>query len=209
MYRATLFANDPARGIAAGSTTLRMDDELIAQVLHYLEQGGFAQSAISVEAIAANGESVHVELAWLPQSSAFALRLAGLPAGVIPFDELAGAHGRQIDDNSVSCWVCLSGALDVWRRGVLHRESGLVQVFTRTPDLAFRGAKAFVADGEGGDIRLDLEAGDPACGPLRMPGSVLDDLPVSADEKNPDEAISMITNMAQAVSAFFKDCKAG
>lgn len=216
MFLASLRVYDRLSDSEGSPVTLRLSDESICLILDQLNPGIPIRVSLSDSSVDAKGSSVAVDLEWRKDLAGFNVSLRGRPAGLITYDELEGALGLIITDEMQSCVVCLSGSIDVVRRGVLNLNSGMVNVFTRAPGLSFLGAHAFLSGsviGEFDGLRFTLDKGDAANGPLRVPSHQLYQLQTAGRSGRPvakpdtDTAIENLLSMSQQVCSFYGDAK--
>ncbi|MDH4602486.1 hypothetical protein [Pseudomonas syringae] len=198
---------------------LSLSDEAVSLILDALANASGTGLAITLDGHSGtDGVSTIVTvLQWDAPLSSFLVRIGDRTAGLIPYDELSGSLGLMFDDQDEPCMVCLSGQLDVYRRGVLNLNTGTIQVFTKTSGLGYLGAHAFLTeriDAKWDGFRITVDKGDASKGPLRIPSHQLYKLKprrpdaISADGNRDTADIASLSSMTRLVADFHKDTKA-
>lgn len=211
MYRACFRPYFSLSGLEGKYFTLNLSDEVLRELLDGLEK--LTTGTLEAKLSAADCKDEQVTLTWSEQLAGFLVTVRNNTAGLVPYDEIQGALGMVIKDDSEPCTVCLSSVIDVHRRGILDLESGTVQVFTSTPGLATHGAHAFLTgrkyeqlDG----VRFALDKGEPTKSPLRVPSQQLYrlqqvDVAKAGDSEAGDWDLEKLIALTKKVSDFGND----
>lgn len=220
MLLARLYPYDPIADMAGQGVLLRISDADLRTILESLEQSSTGRLQVRLMTAQEAGEPLVVQLDWQPEVAGFFCTLAGDSAGVLTYDELAGAIGKQLPQDYRTCRVCLSAELDTWRCGVVDVQRGLVQVYTQREGLATHGARAYLTEankslGQDG-LCFDLTAGEPVERALRVPYYALRALqggvePVYDDETDASarEAFGLLSEVSSSVSEFQRNVRSG
>ena len=174
MYRASLSPQEHGLNRVGGWVQIQLEDQAIQAILDGL-QTAVATLTVDLVGKERSGDERQVRMCWNQKLAAFECRIEGKPAGLIPYDELAGALDQPLSNEAMPCIICLPGLIDIWRRGCVDTKKGLVYVYTNIPDLSFAGnAKGFIQDGvskTADAFEFRLACGEPANGPLVVPES--------------------------------------
>lgn len=185
MLCANLSVYDAGLDEMSDQVTVVFDDPTISKVLAHLEAGN-GRVHLQFSAENAEGNPVQVNFEWVSSLGALSANVKGMSAGFVFHDELKGAYQKPMPLNYRPCTVCLSSELDIWRRGVIDLDSGLVTAYTATRGLSTLGATAYLTDSKslavGGSseensleaIYVPLSYGEAAEKPLMVSRSDLD-----------------------------------
>lgn len=216
MYLASLRPYNLMKDEEGLPVKLSLSDEAVSLILDALHNASESGLRITLEGRGGtDGLSVlPTVLLWDAPLSSFIVSIGDRNAGLISYDELCGSLGMLIDGQAEPCMVCLSGQLDVYRRGVLNLSTGTIQVFTKTSGLGFLGAHAFLTartDEKWDGFRITVDKGDATKGPLRVPSHQMFKLMQSSQtayttvgNHSPSD-ISSLSSMTRLVADFFKE----
>lgn len=172
MLYTSLHVYDPGLDCMVSRVQIGLEDDTLEAILDALERGPGVKQ---LEVLAHNGagDAVRVVMSWSSPTAGFFCRVDGFPAGHIHYDELKGAYGKPCAPDARTLSVCLSNEVDIWRRGVLDPNNGMVTVYTSQRDLAYLGADAYLLDVDQAhsldSMYLKLEKGEPSMYPLQVP----------------------------------------
>lgn len=167
MLYTTLALFNPTTSSVAGALRIGIVDEALIEISSVLGRAG-RDLILTVKSSTEAGEAVDVTMVWSHAACGFFCSAQGASAGFVHYDEIMGAIGVPVSSQAQPVMVRLCSGIDVWRRGVLDAQQGLVYVYTKQRMLI--GADAYLIEQLDGDqLCITLEPGDPSLGPLHLP----------------------------------------
>lgn len=162
MLRTIISLYSPNKHCLGDKLELELTDKTIKSILETLHRYN-GEARVLLQITNEMGRTTPLNMAWRPEIGAFECSSLGRTGGYIFSDELAGAIGKSVSTSAKPCLVCLSSAQDLWRRGLIDRSTGEVQVYTEHRQLAMYGSAAFIYGAEPGqwdEVELECQGSD-------------------------------------------------